>query len=216
MNQQAKALLKKNNELEKQLTPEAAMLMRDIIVYIRGANISDFHQESMRYDILQMVLDGEKRGDCLQDIIGENLQAFCDEVLSEVPQLTAKERILSMISLSCLCLSALSFMWMIYMGINVVKGNLSLPYLPVTVGQAVSAVVIIIAAIFLYRYVTKTSFDKNALNNKVLFVVCFLFVLSGILLNYFMTSILLTLHMYVVLLIIIILYIVYRVIDRNL
>lgn len=216
MNKKTKELLKKNNALEKQLSPQAAAVMTDLIVYIRAANISDYHQESVRYDLLQMVLDGEIRGETIDDIIGEDAQAFCDEVLLEVPQLSTKERILSMVSLWCLCLSVLSFMWLIFMGINVVKGNVTLPYLPVTNGQILSAFLIIVAAIGFYYYVTKTSFDKKALKNKALYVACFLFALAGILLNTFMTATLMSLHVVVILIIILVLFIIYRVIDINL
>lgn len=216
MNNKTKELLKKNNALEKQLSPQAAAVMTDLIVYIRGANISDYHQESVRYDLLQMIIDGETRGDTIDDIIGEDTQTFCDEVLLEVPQLSTKERILSMVSLCCLCLSILSFIWLIYMGINVIKGNVTLPYLPVTNGQLLSAFLIIVVAIRLYYYVTNTSFDHNALHNKAIYIVFFLFMLATILLNTFMTMILLTLHIVVIPIMILALFILYRVIDRNL
>lgn len=215
MNKKTKELLEKNHALEKQLSPQAAAVMTDLIVYIRGANISDYHQESVRYDLLQMIIDGEIRGDTIDDIIGEDVQSFCDEVLSEVPQLSTKERILSTVSLCCLCLSVLCFIWLIYMGINVIKGNVTLPYLPLTNGQLLSAFLINAVAISLYHYVTKTSFDHNALTNKALYIVFFLFMLAAILLNTFMTTTLLSLHIIVIPIMILVLFILYRVIDRN-
>ena len=88
MSKRAKQLLRENNELEEQIRDEAARAaLTDMIVYIRSANISAYNQELVRRDIWQMIADGERRGESVEEIIGGDYKAFCDSVIAELPQL---------------------------------------------------------------------------------------------------------------------------------
>ena len=49
MNKQTKELLKENNELEKTLDKETVDILTDIVVYIRGARISEYNQKYELY-----------------------------------------------------------------------------------------------------------------------------------------------------------------------
>ena len=42
MNKKTKLLLKENNKLEKTLTKESINVLTDIVVYLRGSNISEY------------------------------------------------------------------------------------------------------------------------------------------------------------------------------
>ena len=44
MNGQVKALLRENNRREKELSPEAREKMTDIVVYLRGQDLSELTQ----------------------------------------------------------------------------------------------------------------------------------------------------------------------------
>ena len=48
MNREAKKLLKKNNESEKKILKENDGVYTDMIVYLRGADITEYHQEKVR------------------------------------------------------------------------------------------------------------------------------------------------------------------------
>ena len=89
MSRQTKQLMKENNDLALQLHEGDNRILTDIVVYIRGADISAYRQELVRRDITQMILDGEQRGDTAEDIIGGDYKTFCDNVLKEVPRLTS-------------------------------------------------------------------------------------------------------------------------------
>lgn len=93
MSKRAKLLLRENNELEEQIRDEAARAaLTDMIVYIRSANISAYNQELDARDIWQMIADGERRGESVEEIIGGDYKAFCDSVIAELPQLSPAER----------------------------------------------------------------------------------------------------------------------------
>ncbi len=88
MNKFTRRLRDENNELEKQLSEATNEILTDMAVYIRCDNISEYEQERVRRDIYDMLLEGERRGRSVSDIIGDDYKAFCDSVISEVPQLT--------------------------------------------------------------------------------------------------------------------------------
>ena len=62
MNGQVKALLRENNRREKELSPEAREKMTDMVVYLRGQDLSELTQEEIRRDVQEMVLAAEARG----------------------------------------------------------------------------------------------------------------------------------------------------------
>lgn len=53
----SKALLKQNNQREKELTKENNQVLTDMVVYLRGSDLSDYNQELVRADLIEMVLD---------------------------------------------------------------------------------------------------------------------------------------------------------------
>lgn len=70
MSKRTKILQKENNELEKQIQNDSnKSILTDIVVYIRSANISPYHQEKVRRDIWEMIVDGEKRGEAAHFLI---------------------------------------------------------------------------------------------------------------------------------------------------
>ena len=53
----SKALLKQNNQREKELTKENNQVLTDMVVYLRESDLSDYNQELVRADLIEMVLD---------------------------------------------------------------------------------------------------------------------------------------------------------------
>lgn len=48
MNKKTKELNRLNNELDKRVSAESQEAFTDMICYLRGANISEYHQETVR------------------------------------------------------------------------------------------------------------------------------------------------------------------------
>ena len=95
MNPQVKQLLRQNNAREKALSPEGQAGMTDVVVYLRGQDLSRLAQEEIRRDILDMVLAGEARGQTMQQVIGLDYRTFCDEIVAAVPRRPRGVRMLS-------------------------------------------------------------------------------------------------------------------------
>lgn len=63
MNRKTKELNRSNNALDQQISPENREAFTDMICYLRGAKISAYHQELVRYDLTEMVLSAQQRGE---------------------------------------------------------------------------------------------------------------------------------------------------------
>ena len=143
MNRRTKRLLAANNELEKELTPENNRAMTDIIVYLRAANITEYQQELVRRDITEMVLEGQRRGATMEEVIGEDYKAFCDAVLLELPKRTAGQRVWSAVGSACLYVDVLAVIWLAFGALGWLLGEGAYPWLSVTAGNLVALVTIL-------------------------------------------------------------------------
>ena len=176
MNRRAKQLLQENNRLEEQLTGENNRMMTDIIVYLRASNTTAYQQECVRRDITEMVLEGQRRGAPMEEVIGEDYKAFCDAVLSEVPKRTLRQRILSAVGSGCLYVDILAVIWLVFGAIGWLLGDGSWPWLAVTAGDLIALVAILGASIGLVEYICNNSFDENLGKRKVIPVLLVLLV----------------------------------------
>lgn len=86
MSKRTKELLRDNNAWEKEnLSAENQQLMTNIVTYIRSAAISEYEQELVRRDVMAMLAAGEREGRSAEEVIGDDAQAFCDEVIAALP-----------------------------------------------------------------------------------------------------------------------------------
>ncbi len=154
MNKETKKLLIENNKLEQKLSKETNAILTDMVVYIRGANITEYNQEIVRRDITNMLIEGQERGLSAAEVIGDDYKAFCDAVIAEMPQMTKKQRLISYIQLMCMCFGILLFIWAVF---ALPKGNAR--HMAVTLGDVITAVLIITASIAVVGIVTKKSLD---------------------------------------------------------
>lgn len=95
MSKRTKELLRENNAWEKEnLSAENQHLMTNIVTYIRSAAISEYEQELVRRDVMAMLAAGEREGRSAEEVIGDDAQAFCNEVIAALPPRPAGERAL--------------------------------------------------------------------------------------------------------------------------
>lgn len=221
MSKRAKQLLRENNELEEQIQDEAARAaLTDMIVYIRSANISAYNQELVRRDIWQMIADGERRGESVEEIIGGDYKAFCDSVIAELPQLSPAERLLSQLRDTLLSAVVLLAIWLAFDILEQLIKPGTLPYLTVTVGNALSALLILAAAFMLVGAVSKHAFELGGKPKKrelaLLFGLIFVLLLACTCANVFIKYALFEIHALAAALCIAALYGLYRLLDAKL
>lgn len=173
MNKKTKEILKANNEREELINKENDEVLTNIICYLRGSDISEYDQELVRADIIEMVIDAQERGEDIKQVFGGNYKEICDNIIAEFPQKTTKQKILEGVNIALMCLKILVLIWIVKQLVEVFlikKGEL---LFTLSVGDIVNGVLIIAAANIIVQYVCKNSFKhdenkKSIMGNKVL------------------------------------------------
>lgn len=161
MSSEARALRRENNELEKRLSREMNDVLTDIVVYIRSANISDLEQERVRRDITQMLIDGQSRGYGAPRVIGGDYKAFCDEIIAEIPKISAKQRLLTAVRDTLPALCVLFGVWAAFAALTqAIKGEVW--YItPLYASDVLIGAALLLAATLTVVYITKNSFSAS-------------------------------------------------------
>ncbi|MGG7058227.1 hypothetical protein ACQPUZ_08005 [Clostridium tertium] len=219
MNKKTRKLLKENNEFEKNLNKKNIKVITDIVVYLSACDISEYHQEEVRRDIMQMIADGEKRNEDINIIIGEDYKTFCDEIINAFPARSKKEKFIDWSSQILLLFSIMSLIWFFSSIISAFSGKTSINSLPITLGFVINSILIILFSFFIVRFICKTSFNKNAKLGKfktfiiswiVFFIIFGIFIFIG----YFLRTELLRIPFYIGLSLIIIPFILSKILDE--
>lgn len=177
MTKQTLLLRDENERSASLLSHPTERIFQQITVYIRTAPINTYYQESIRRDIVQMLLDAEAHGQTAEAVIGADYRAFCDSVIAEVPPLTRQERCLHGLRGILLTAYFLIAYWLIP-----VIGQLrqSWPMLAVTTGNLVGAALVVLIMITLFlltRYFSRsplTQLYSSSMKVRLLFLPWFL------------------------------------------
>lgn len=188
MNKKTKRLLAENNSREKALSQESQAVMTDLVVYLRGQNISLHHQEEVRWDIQEMVLEAENRGETIAQVIGEDYQTFCDEIVAALPPRTWKERGLDALETLLPSIAILAALWVGFSLLTAAIQGASLLRLSLSLGQGLTYAVILFASWALVTYVCRTSFRReNETREKVVLGLAAAGVVALVLLEHLLT-----------------------------
>lgn len=177
MKKETKELLKKNNENEKNILEENDEIYTNMVVYLRGANISEYNQEKVREDLIAMIVDGQERGDDIQKVIGENYKEICDEIIAEIPKKTVKENVMYALMLT------LDIVWIVgvisvikTLIIMLAKNSKDMTFV-FSLGDLISWGMIVFVAYLVVYYICSTTFrEKERETNKVLSFIIIWFV----------------------------------------
>lgn len=213
MNKATKQLLEENNQREKELSPDNQKVLTDIVAYLRGSSTPILQQEQVRRDITEMLLEGEARGQSAQTIIGTNYQAFCDEILAELPRRSARERTIYGLSVVSLSAAVLVVIWLGFsLFTAVIQGPFTL-WLPVKLGQLLGGILIIAFSCGLVEYVCRTSFEDRS-PTKVQVIGIFVGMVLFFLICMLLRQTLFSLHAGIAAVLAVVLYLIYKVTDR--
>ena len=213
MNKATKQLLEENNRRGERLTPENQKILVDIVAYLRGSSASTYQQELVHRDILDMLQEGEARGQTAAQVIGEDYQAFCDEILAELPRRSARERTIYGLSVVSLSAAVLVVIWLGFsLFTAVIQGPFTL-WLPVKLGQLLGGALIIAFSYGLVEYVCRTSFEDRS-PTKVQVIGIFVGMVLFFLICMLLRQTLFSLHAGIAAVLAVVLYLIYKVTDR--
>lgn len=211
MNKQTEMLRNENNQACEQLNEVNDQIYTDICVYIRSFSCSDYQQEVLRSDILRMMLDGQKRGASMQDVIGDDYQAFCDQIYAEIPKMSKSTQWLSTLGTLCYCMALLLGIWLVFGVVDNVTAQTAITKVAVTSGDLVSFILILIIAFTLVNHLSKHAFTISNKKTMLVFALCAILI---IVVNVMMREVLFQASIYIGLAIVILCYILHRVIER--
>lgn len=181
MNKEAKTLLKQNNAREKEIFKENDEVYTNMVVYLRGADITEYHQEVVREDLIQMILDGQNRGDNIQKVMGENYKEICDEIIDAMPKKTKRQKAMDILEMSLSVIWILGFISVAKMGISLWMHGANHWTYALSVGDLLSWATIIVVANVLVNHVCKTAFAEKKENKIVSYLttwgICFVVLL---------------------------------------
>ena len=215
MSKRTKELLNANNELEKQLNDQEQRILTDISAYIRHAGTSPYYQESVRQDIITMVLDGSKRGLSVAEIIGEDYQSFCDSVLKELPKLSGREKAFSLLRDVLPSVMVLLGIWFVFSLLDAFLVVNTLPFIPITAGDLLGFLLIIPAAFYIFNFISKTAFSESKSLDKKLFAMIFAVIFLAMIFSIFLKYTLFQVHALIVLAVFALLFCFYLLLDKN-
>lgn len=96
MSKRTRALRDEIADINWQLNDDSERALKTIEEYLRLKNTGTYQRLSVMRDLTQMALDAQAQGRSLDEMIEGDHQAFCDAIIAEMPQPTARERRLYM------------------------------------------------------------------------------------------------------------------------
>ncbi|MGG0292766.1 DUF1129 family protein [Bacillus pacificus] len=76
-----KEMVQLNNEKRKLLTAENEATYGDMLIYLRLTSVPQKQMEELLLEILDHLLEAQEDGKTAHDIFGEDLKAYCDELI---------------------------------------------------------------------------------------------------------------------------------------
>lgn len=212
MSKRTKELLRENNAWEKEnLSAENQHLMTNIVTYIRSAAISEYEQELVRRDVMAMLAAGEREGRSAEEVIGDDAQAFCDEVIAALPPRLAGEHALDALRTGLLAFVVLALCWSVFSAVDEIAEQ-HWPYFPLTVGDVISQALIFVTAFIIFRGISHHTFDDKL---GKLFVLIFGVLAASILASIFLTQFLCNVHILVFAVLLAVCFIGYKFLDAR-
>ncbi len=190
MNRKTKILNRQNNKLDELISDENQEVFTDIICYLRNSDLSDYNIEVVRNDITTMVLDGQKRGDSIEQVIGGDYREFCDSIIDTFPKKTLIEKLLETTDLICFCMAILLTIHLLLSKetIDIIKNLVTKQPIDFTytisLGTVMGMVAIMIAAVLLVKAILDNIFSgkekKKPVGSMVLFAVIIALLIASV------------------------------------
>lgn len=218
MKKQCRELLRKNNKREKEIHKNNDKIYTDMIVYLRGSDMTSYNQELVREDLIQMILDGQDRGENIEKVIGKNYKEICDEIIETMPKKTKLQKIVSTLELS------LSIIWILgaisiakTIITNFVSNNNNWDFV-LSIGDIINMIIIILIANIVVEYTCKTAFNNTHKNKIISFlktwIGCMAVLVTMIMSSYYLNTTIINLSLILVSIIIGIIFILDKIISR--
>ncbi|ABO51726.1 membrane protein [Desulforamulus reducens MI-1] len=159
-------MIRKNYELSKQLTPRNEVIYTDIVCYLRTSSLNELEVEELIQEILEIFLSTQSRGERIEQAIGTDYRSFCDSLIAAAsvqPRRNKWHRTLANLEM---WINTIIILWLIDLVFEhlpkMIQYKKPLLNYEVNAGFLISALLIVLAAIFTVKYIGKHSFSLSA------------------------------------------------------
>lgn len=167
MNKETRSLMERNEIEEKKIWEEGQETYTDIIVYLRVSRLSEYNQELVRRDIINMILDGQERGEDIRQVIGDDAQGFCDEIINAFPAKNLKEKALETFDMICMCLYSLGTISVIFNLVDNFRQKNQLFTYSLSAADVLNFIMIVMIANLIVYAVCRGAFQESEKESKV-------------------------------------------------
>ena len=154
-----RTLRQENNARERALSRESQREMTDVVVYLRGQDLSPLDQEEIRRDILEMVWEAEARGETMAQVVGQDYRTFCQEIVAAVPRRSRRVRMAAAVEELLPALSVLLGIWLVKKVVEALLRGEAVMHLTLTLGEAISMGVLLAASVGIVTYLCRTALE---------------------------------------------------------
>ena len=151
----------KNLIQEKEILAVNKEVYENMIIYIRGSDLTERSIELVRSDILDMLLDAQFRGDNIGKIFGEKYKKVCDEIIDAMPKKTPKNKFIESFNIFFMTTSIIGFIILISKLSDDLLTTKKLTNFTLTLGELVSGILVIFVSFGIVRYISKTALKGN-------------------------------------------------------
>lgn len=100
-------MIKRNNERRELLKKENLKVYEDAMIYIRLNARSEYATESILLELLEHLIEAQQHGKSAQDVFGDDLHAYCDALIADIPRQSKQSWLLDILRYTTLLFSTL-------------------------------------------------------------------------------------------------------------
>lgn len=174
----AKDIIQENNDKREQLNTHNTGDYEDMLAYIRlNSNKSEQQTEEILLELLDHLLIGQKEGKTAQDVFGNELKAYCDEIIGEIPKEDKKTATLFFVYIGLIfiasALLAHSILGYVFNLFNVGETELSFSLGNVAILIPILAVTLYVMFKFIFKMISDSLFKKDKTSTIKMFIYSF-------------------------------------------
>lgn len=156
-------MMETNNKMDDLITKENEETYTNLILYLRGSNLDEKDQESIRSDLIRMILDAQERGDDLHKVIPQDSKDFMDAIIESFDEKSQQKQWMDNVVLSTIGLSILFGITLIKGFLqNIISGQGLKSTIPITLGDILSIILIVFMSFFIINRLTRNPFKNNS------------------------------------------------------
>lgn len=154
--------VKKHNEMSKALNQSYDEVYGKIVVYLRTSNLLAEQVEEIIDDVLNMLIEGQNRGDSVESVIGKDIKVFCDDLMSAVGKPKIKDQIWEFIGTFLPNLNLiLFFSWMNTFDFKTQLTYAGMTQMHISAGFVINVFVMVIGTTFIIKWLHRHATEED-------------------------------------------------------